>query len=220
MKKVLAVAVAFAFCAGAYAGIVNTTLVPVDMDNPGDQYGPDEGYGTNVFSFDLTVEVEDLGGGLDDWTITSIYADALAGATWFQHPNENPNGLPPFAMGDEKCYDTFYTYTGPNFFFQNASFANITETPVLLDVTWFDTPPNGGPGTWRVARISIDISGTGLEGPVTVDQGDVMVGAMEGGHNTVDGADEIFPYAFALYAVPEPASLALLGLGLALLRRR
>ncbi|HEB61262.1 MAG TPA: PEP-CTERM sorting domain-containing protein [Phycisphaeraceae bacterium] len=194
MSKIFAVA-AVVFAAGAAsAGIVSTTLVPVD-NSAADAQIP--GFSTTYDTYDLVIEVE----AGDDWTSTSaeatttglFYDDALGGDTAV------PAFWPVFPALE---FDSYYLNTegpaGP------LGFAGaVISDPSFKSATWFDTPPNGGDGVFAVARYTVD-EGADL----------TIVGA----HTTIDGGGTL--YTYSVTTVPAPGTLALLGLGGLAIRRR
>lgn len=196
MRNLLIIGIAAGLAVAASADI-STSLVPV------------AGAPAGMQSYDLVGTV-DAG---DDWTSTamkasisggSFYNDALGG-------NSQPNpALFPFAPN--LPWDTFATQPEgwPNTPGQGAGIG-FAGTPNFLatsvDATWFDTPTNGGGGSWVLARLTV----TGLQ------TGWVL--KVDGTHTTVKGQATLFPFSFT---VPEPSSLSLLVLGgvAALIRRR
>lgn len=188
----IAVLVALACSASAQ---IKTLLVEVPTT-----LGP--GYET----FDLVVVVPHG----NDWTSTSMKAE-MSGGVFFQHPlggNTAPDTT-LFGLAPTLKWDTFVTFaeSWPNTPTQGKTpgFAGQpTFNPTFINATWFDVPPNGGPGPWVVARVSV---------------ADLQPGwqlKLSGAHTFIIG-EPLHPYSFI---VPEPASAAAFLVGLVLVARR
>lgn len=197
MRNFLCAILAAGFVAAASADI-STSLVEVP-----------NGLGAGSATYDLKVTVS----GGDDWTSTSMKS-SISGGTYYNDAlggNSQPNpALFPFAPNLQ--WDTFATQPEgwPNVGGQGAGIG-FAGTPVFgntsIDATWFDTPTNGGDGTFTLARISVQ----GLQAG--------WVLKLDGAHTTVKGGATLYPYSFT---VPEPSTLGLLVLGglAGLIRRR
>jgi len=209
MRKLIVVVGVLA--AGTFAmGDVLHQLVPVPNDvTPGsDPSHPDFNDGT-YFTYDLQVVITDADWpppGPDDWTSTA--AEAWTDGTFFEHTagtNGPPNPLffPVYPALEFECF-----YTMP------ASFPNTGEanSPGFVDdetdlqdsyrkALWFDTPFDGN-GTYTIARF-------------TTHGSDYL--RVAGASTIASTSGLLHPYDLV---IPEPASLALMGLGLALIRRR
>ena len=202
MNRALAVAVAFALCATAYSDIetfMDDWYHPPSLDNT----IPD--YPLFYYTIDLYVEVSDP----DDWTSTSAEA-SIDRAEFFEHPlgDDTPPMAVLLTVYPALEYGCFYCATEPDPInqppYKDPTFAEITNEDQYRQATWFDTPPNGGVGTFLIARYTIHAPPEEL--PVTFH----VWGAHTG---------DPWPFEFTC-VIPEPAGLPLLGLGLTLIRRR
>ena len=197
MSKVLAAA-ALVFAAGTAYGedeILTMThfLMPVD-NTSGDLEIP--GFSDTYDTYDLMVEVT----GGDDWTSTA--AEAFTDTMFWEHPTNNEDFPQSGFWGLREAleYDSFYSAT-PNW--EVPGFAGaVVNDPQFRSATWLATPPNGGNGTFTLARYTVEEGGF-LE----------VVGTST---SAFGGA---ILDSFSLF-IPAPSTAALLGLGGLLARRR
>jgi hypothetical protein len=209
MRKLLAVAAALALGMDAYAHISTfcTLYQPPDVDDP---LVPDFNYGS-YWTVDLMVQVYNN----DDWGCTWGEA-TLSDGTFFEHPLGDDT--PPLAawvnLNPALEYDSFYAATEPDLGNQpphkDPHFVDpVINKPQYREALWFDTPPNGGVGDFLIARYTTKIAPEQL--PATLH--------LWGAHTTLNFGGTLHMYNLWV-VVPEPTSLALLGLGLMLVRRR
>ncbi|HET6497268.1 MAG TPA: PEP-CTERM sorting domain-containing protein [Thermoleophilia bacterium] len=212
MRKLFAVAVAFALCAGAYADITSYLDCYQANVTPGaDPLVPDFNDGT-YYTCDLRIVVD---GVENEWMWTSSAAHgSIDAGVFFEHP-VGANGPPMaafVAIYPALEYDSFYAAVEANPAnqppYKVPSFAgDVINEAQYREAVWFDTPPNDGLGDWLVARYTVHLTeGTALF-------------HVYGDHTTLGGGGYLYPYDLSC-VIPEPASLALLGLGLTLIRRR
>jgi hypothetical protein len=170
--------------------------------------------GYDFWTFDLHVVI--TGDPEDDWTSTCADAyliDCPDCCVFYQEPTFGDNvPLPPFFdLIPELEFDCWYT--GPD------GFPNTNEAPSigfagdvitedwLLSACWFDTA-NTGEGDFSIARFTMG--------------GDCCcwdVLRIEGATKIASTGDLLHPFSFTVL-FPEPGMLALLGMGVALIRRR
>ena len=211
LAMVLAVGVAFVLCAGAYADIeayVDCYYQPTVT--PGaDSHVPDFNDGT-YYTIDLRVIVWDD----DDWTSTSAWATIDSGE-FFYHPVGSDT--PPLAAFVELYpaleFDCFYCSTEADPDNQppygNPALGEGENEAQMRWGSWFDVPPSGGDGDFLLARYTVKALDEEL--PVTFH--------VWGSNTTYNGGGHLYPFELTC-VIPEPASPALLGLGLVLVRRR
>ncbi len=212
MRRFLAAAAALALCAGVYADIeayldcyYQATVPPGD-----DSYVPDFNDGT-YYTVDLRVIVWND----DDWTSSCARATIESGV-FFEHPLGDDT--PPLAglVGIYPAleFDSFYASTRADPrnqppYADPSGQGGYNEPQLRVNEAWWTTPPNAGDGDFLNARYTVHALPDEL--PVTFH--------IEGANTTFDGGGTLYPFDLTC-VIPEPGSLALLGLALALIRRR
>ncbi len=174
----------------------------VAVDNS-DVMGPD------YYTFDLGVTAS------TEWSSTFAQATLTACpecCTFYDDPmgGDGPPNPDLFDYFPTLEFDSFYTwgekfpntseYGDPHFVDE------VVNEPCYREALWFDTWPNGGEGDWVIARYTVFCADECDPGYLHLE------GASVGEHPLV-------PFAFNI-RIPEPGALALLGVGLALVRRR
>jgi len=211
MSKILALGAALALCAGAYADIETylDCFYQPEVTPGDDNIVPDFNDGT-YYTIDLRVIVCND----DDWTSAEATA-RIDGAKFFDHPLNDET--PPWIMGQRLYpaleFDSFYCSTEADLYnnppYTDPRFAEEHHEAQYRHAVWFDVPPNGGEGAFLIARYTIKALPEDL--PVTFH--------VQGRNTTFDGGGTPYPFQFTC-VIPEPGSLALLGLGLTVIRRR
>ncbi|MCK4872889.1 MAG: PEP-CTERM sorting domain-containing protein [Phycisphaerales bacterium] len=206
MSKFLAVAVIFA--AGAAQGDIMHSFVQ-QVNTGADAEIP--GFSTTYQTWDLIVTVTDTDDPPpaipDDWTSTA--ATATTDGVWFDHIMDDTGGTgngvtdnPPnpafFPAFPALEFDSFYAaglWNAPGY-------ATLpTTVGGVKNATWFDSVDSGN-GTYVIARYTFGIS-------------DYFT--IAGTSTAKNTGGELFPFNFV---VPAPGSIALLGLGALVARRR
>jgi hypothetical protein len=218
MKKALAGIVLALFASTTYATIThNVVAVDNSSGRPTD---------FDYFTWDLRFIVT----GNDDWTTSDIVATIMAGETANVTFNPRVSSLrPPVVEGEEPS-----TWSG--------KYRNMVSTPLdwpntldsgnstlgtvavsasdsKLEATWFDTSTVLDP-TFTGFRLTLR-QVLGMQ-PLTLQDTGNLVATVAGRYAAKNTGGTLFPYAFNIYRVPEPTTLALLALGglAGLIRRR
>ena len=152
--------------------------MPVDNSavQPGDDpEAPDFAGGVTHFTFDLLVVVSDD----NDWTAAQAGFILTHGdPVFFDHPIgwDSPPNPALFGLLPALEFDSFYTspvgFPNPPGDHNWMLFADYrTNEPQLKFATWFDPPPNGGDGTWTIARYTIVVPDGSATVPSVVAEG-------------------------------------------------
>ena len=212
MRRVLTVAAALALCSGAYADIESylDCYYQADVAPGSDPLVPDFNDVT-YYTIDLRVIVSNN----DDWTSSAAEATIDSGV-FFDHPSGD--NTPPMAafvhVYPAMEFDSFYCATESDPTNQPPYKDPVVggdpiDEPQYKEALWYDTPANGGDGDFLHARYTIKAVPEEL--PVTFH--------VSGASTTYNGGGYLYPFELTC-VIPEPGSLVLLGLGLALIRRR
>jgi hypothetical protein len=208
------------FAAGSLAfgqGSIEHSLVPVD-NTSGNGDPASGGFSSEThFTVDLVAEVVN-----DDWTATGgsrghpdgILA-TIDNGLFYEYPALGGGAQPDpavFPSFPALAYDSFYTTPEgwPNVSGQGRvpSFARMIRDPQLRRTTWFATPPGAGPGTYTLARFTVELN-PGQTATFRAQGASILAGAP--GLTEFDES----------IVVPEPGTLTLLAFaGLLVLRRR
>ncbi len=194
-------------CDGEPSDALQFDVVPVDNSavQPGDDpEALDFAGGVTHFTFDLLVVVTDD----NDWTAAQAefiltHRDPL----FFEHPFglDSPPNPRFFEVYPALEFDSFCTTpkgfpnTGEPWYMFFADWAN---EPQSRYATWFDSPPNGGDGSWTIARYTIVVPAGSATIPSVVPEGDgggaPILGTLTGvatSYNTLGDCNE---FAFDL----------------------
>lgn len=179
---------------------------------------------------DLTVESWDFGLNMEDpdeWRFSAFEASIAAGLTdRYAFNVRNVELAPPTnPVADIDAFSTFFStaqqypnnldFSGLPTYINDSGAANGR----LIQAAWSAGSVEDGIGpSFVLFRLSITRGTNDLPLTLTPGPGSELVASINGSSNTLFDGD--VPFAFNLYTVPEPATLALLAGGLLLITRR